>query len=510
MAEAGNYGLGIALSGEPRQALRIAEMQAQNDVAQGAAAQKAAALKARQEAADLNKISTQDFKIDPSKYHKKLAPLVSSDAKDTFQKIVDLSKTGSPNWQTSMYPLLMDYRERLKTYQDQSKVFFDYEAQDPIKFNIDPEFRKRLNANPGDLTDITEYVNATRGLKGVDVGENGFVVFNPAPKGDFNKEWGTYLSTKGAFNQTTGKPRSIGDGLLGIDKMFSLDPVAAQAFLDDKRKDPAILQQLIWEADPATIPADVDTRNPAKLAEYGQKLFDEKAAILKKAANYSENDIRNAPEDSKATIPSKYVGNGRGGFNYQTQQGIWSASYDEPQGKYWISVQMPQAKGEKMGQKELEFTRTNETTGKQEVVKGTLQGFIYDPSKKTFKTIISRKQGGDGFNFIMPDANGAFPSQPATSYETLDIGWDPKIRDMLQAEFGNNNPLDVAADLLKRNYGVDVGIVNEEYVPIYDKAVKTQKPGAAGAPSQTVTRGQSKALKAKADSLAKNDSNYPF
>jgi hypothetical protein len=404
-----------------------------------------------------------------------------------------------------MYPLLMDYRERLKTYQDQSKVFFDYEAQDPTKFNVDPEFRRRLNSNPGNLDDVTEYVNNTRGLKGVDVGENGFVVFNPAPKGDFNKEWGTYLNTKGAFNQTTGKPRSIGDGLLGIDKMFSLDPVAAQAFLDEKRSDPAILQQLIWETDPSTIPADVDTRNPTKLAEYGQKLFDDKVAVLKKAANYKETDIRNAPEDSKATTPSTYVSNGRGGYNYQTQAGIWSASYDTTQDKYWVSVQIPQVKGEKAGQKELQFTRTNPANGEQEVVKGTLQGFIYDPKQKTFRTIISQKQGGDGFNIVMPGV-----SAPATAYQTVDIGWDPKVRDMLQSEYGNNNPLDVAANLIKKNYGVDVGIVNEQYRDSYDKVIKTTKPAAGGAKPQTVTKNQSKKYQAKADSLTQNDPNYPF
>jgi hypothetical protein len=498
MSEAGNYGLGIALSGEPRQALRIAEMQAQNDASQRAASQRAAALKAKQDANDLNKISTQDFKIDPSKYHKKLSPLVSKDAKETFEKIIELNKGGGPNWQTSMYPLLMDYRERLKTYQDQSKVFFDYEAQDPTKFNVDPEFTRRLNSNPGNLDDVTEYVNNTRGLKGVDVGENGFVVFNPAPKGDFNKEWSSYLGTTGAFNQTTGKPRLIGDGLVQMTEMFKLDPVAAQAFLDEKRNDPAVLQQLIWETDPSKIPADVDTRNPAKLAEFAHKLYDERGETLKKAANYSKTETRNAPQDSKATTPSTYVSNGRGGYNYQTEAGIWSASYDTTQDKYWVSVQMPQVKGEKAGQKELQFTRTNSATGEQEVVKGTLQGFIYDPKQKTFRTIISQKQGGDGLNIVMPGA-----SAPAISYKTVDIGWDAKFRDMLQSEYGNNNPLDVAVNLIKKNYGVDVGVVNEQYRDSYDKVIKTTKPAAGGAPAKTITKEEDKALQATGDSLTR-------
>jgi hypothetical protein len=98
----------------------------------------------------------------------------------------------------------------------------------------------------------------------------------------------------------------------------------------------------------------------------------------------------------------------------------------------------------------------------------------------------------------MPGVN-----EPATSYESVDIGWDPKVRDMLQVEYGNNNPLDVAANLIKKNYGVDVRVVNEQYRDSYDDVITTEKPSVGGAPKRVITKQDQKGLQQKADSLNK-------
>lgn len=450
------FGLGIGMSGTPTQAMRLSEMDAQmneRSKALEAARQQKAAEKSQ---AAMNKITEQDFKIDPTKFHKFVIPDVTKDAQLTLNQIMHERETNPYNWENSVQNILLDWRGRAAQYQQQSKQFFDaQELASKGGYHVPTDFLNIINGTPGDKQALADYISKTRGFQGVNISNDGFVTYSPIKNVDTEAEWNKFQDQRAAWTEKIGKPTSSGiPGVMQVPTIHDPNMPLVEGFMQEKVNDPDYLAALMAKQDPSTIPANVNLNDKKSVSDYALTLLQQDSA--KKMAPYTTTSLHNIPEKTTKADPTNQTGRwikmNDGTWGYSTGKAIWQITKDSNTGKYVTVVRS-------MNEKEspdLELPYFAGNTAK--AIKGKVSGFNYDPSTNQFRlNMIERSKTGD---------------IDSPTYETnpVDIGYHRPAIKIIQGEYGGD-PWTITRMLSEKNFGMKLPALGN---------VQNQKPATSG------------------------------
>lgn len=181
-----SLGKGIGLQYKPDPYAQLFERQfarAENIKAQQS---KIAAQKQKDDDDRLNAIANSDFKIDPSKYHQLYMGKVNGTLKDTFNEILQTKRNNPDNWGNLVIPKLLDLKQKLNYYQENSGRAFQIEkdVHDGKTIN-DPTFLKTIN-DPRSAEDWSRVTANPYSGTSFDA-QSGQIGYDPIQRYDFNK-----------------------------------------------------------------------------------------------------------------------------------------------------------------------------------------------------------------------------------------------------------------------------------------------------------------------------------
>ena len=482
MADSG-LGMGIALQGTPRRAIDFAYSEARTRAAEARAAKASAA---REDAANkkaLYKIREKDFKIDPKLYHRKVMPVVTKKAKETFDQILDSYRKDPHNWQNNVQQKLLDFNSELAKYRQQSDAFFNYEKQDRTKFNVDDRVIKALGENFGDFRDLEEITGKSRGMKGYQIGNDGFWSFSPIPKVDRFAEYQAFSKDEANYNEKSAGATKTGiPGVMDITtKNIPIDE-RVNALKENMGQDPMVLAQILFDTPEDEIPEDVSLENPASVAKFGRAKLDEE--VSKAVTPYIRKTPHNIPKEEgsdkdEENSKPKWIKKD-GGWGLQVGNNIWTTKYDPSTKKYMIKVSAIKTG---TGTETPSTDWVYDENGGKGTTTGDLVGFYYDAGTNSLRTSITYNEP------VQPDAEAdqRKPGEPPSTTESStdkgpkyvrkykDIGYSTETRQYILNKHGMA-PWDAAKALIERNYGKKLPkIVNDPSQKTFDWGADDQE-----------------------------------
>lgn len=438
---AGELATGIALSGEPTQAIAVWRADKAQRIA---AADREARRKEKEDADAFAKVN--DFMVhDPNKYTELYLKKAIAEKQTFYNDVYKAYQANRSTFLNALPQMILQHKGNLDQYAAQSQMQRDYQSAVSQGHMSNPDYDKFLQTGRSDQFDqeraALQGVHAQRDPK---TGELIVNAITPVKPVDENKFIETYRS--GTENYNPGKITS--QSIPGMPNTRALTPtydanehrydVAKQTFIDS----PAFAAQHYDEI--SKLVKDGSTPEAAV-----NSVADRILAPLKesKSGTTQFHNISSGSGASKQENRDPYVEETQQGARYVSGNNVWETTV-QPNGRSVLTIsQVDKTKASELPKMEVEIRK--DAKGNPVIAEGTFVQLMQDPVKHK-----------DGSNPLVMDV--AYKEPGTTKTKNKEIPLTPALHAKLSAEFNKLgfaiSPIDIWNKLLPYSKGNKAGM----------------------------------------------------